>query len=111
VSDLRTVIETFVAAAVQPAMLDPGEEPLALIPDQWSMSEWNGRLVLQAWDQKRNLVRKITGLKDQKRDRLCLSTERFQKTNAELLIADLAAPSGRELSRKTSRAASASAFN
>ena len=69
------------------------------------MSEWNGRLVLQAWDQKRNLVRKITGLKDQKRDRLCLSTERFQKANAELQIADLAAPSGRELSRKTSRAA------
>ena len=86
-------------------MLDPGEEPLALIPDQWSMSEWNGRLVLQAWDQNRNLVRKITGLKDQKRDRLCLSTERFQKANAELQIADLAAPSGRELSRKTSRAA------
>ena len=87
-SDLRNVIETFVAAAVQPAMLDPGEEPLPLIPDQWSMSEWNGRLVLQAWDRKRNLVRKITGLKHQKRDRLCLSIERFQKSQAELQIAD-----------------------
>ncbi len=104
-SDLRNVIETFVAAAVQPAMLDPGEEPLPLIPDQWSISEWNGRLVLQAWDRKRNLVRKITGLKHQKRDRLCLSIERFQKSQAELQIADLAAPGGRELSRKTSRSA------
>lgn len=103
--DLRTTIESFVAAAVQPAMLDPGEEPLALIADQWSVSEWNGRLVLQAWDQRRNLVRKITGLKEQRRDRLCLITERFRNAQAELQIADLAAPNGRELGRKTSRIA------
>jgi hypothetical protein len=105
VCDLRSVIETFVAAAVQPAMLDPGEEPLALLPEQWSISEWNGRLVLQAWDQRRNLVRKIIGLREQKRDRLCLTIERFQKAQAELQIADLAAPNGRELGRKTSRMA------
>src|SRR5580658_2436957 len=86
-------------------MLDPGEEPLALITDQWSVSEWNGRLVLQAWDQRRNLVRKITGLKEQRRDRLCLITERFRNSQAELQIADLAAPNGRELGRKTSRIA------
>jgi hypothetical protein len=105
VSDLRATIETFVAAAVQPAMLDSGEEPLSLIPDQWSLSEWNGRLILQAWDQQRNLVRKITGLKEQRRDRLCLTTERFRNPRAELQIADLAAPAGRELGRKISRVA------
>lgn len=75
--DLRAIVESFVAAAVKPAMLDPGEEPLLLIADQWSVSEWNGRLVLQAWDQRRNLVRRIVGLKEQRRDRLCLTTERF----------------------------------
>jgi hypothetical protein len=105
VSDLRATIENFVAAAVQPAMLDPGEEPLPLVADQWSVSEWNGRLVLQAWDQRRNLVRKITGLKEQRRDRLCLIAERFRNAQAELQIADLAAPNGRELGRKTSRIA------
>ena len=31
--DLRAVVESFVAAAVQPAMLDPGEEPLLLYID------------------------------------------------------------------------------
>jgi hypothetical protein len=105
VSDLRATIESFVAAAVQPAMLDSGEEPLALIADQWSVTEWNGRLVLQAWDQRRNLVRKITGLKEQRRDRLCLTTERFRNVQAEFQIADLAAPTGRELGRKVSRIA------
>jgi len=104
-SDLRTVIEAFVGAAIQPAMLDPGEAPLPLLRDQWSLSEWNGRLVLQAWDQQRNLVRKVVGLKEQKRDRLCLITEHFRKPEAELQIADLAAPIGTELSRKAFRTA------
>lgn len=86
-------------------MLDAGEKPLPLVAEQWGLSEWNGRLVIQAWDRKRNLVRKITGLKEQQRDRLCLTTERFRAPEAELQIADLAAPGGRELSRKTSRIA------
>lgn len=69
------------------------------------MSEWNGRLTLQAWDTHRNLVRRIVALKDQKRDRLSLITERFPKAQGELQIADLAAPLGLELERKTSRLA------
>jgi hypothetical protein len=104
-TELRNVIERFVAAAARPAVLDPGEEPLALLPDQWSVSEWNGRLVLEAWDAKRNLVRKLTGLNEQRRGLLALATERFPRTEGELQIADLAAPSGRELERKSSRLA------
>ena len=65
-------MERFVASAVEPAVLDSGEEPLRLIPDHWSLSEWNGRLMLQAWDSRRNLVRKVTGLGVQKRDRIGL---------------------------------------
>jgi hypothetical protein len=104
-AELRGVVERFVAAAAQPALLDPGEEPLRLIPDQWTVSEWNGRLLLQAWDAQRNLVRKVVSLKEQKRDRLSLVTERFPKLEGELQIADLAAPLGQELERKTSRLA------
>ncbi len=101
--NLHEVLERFIAGAAQPALLDPGEEPLALVPGQWSASAWNGRLVLQAWDQRRNLVRKIVGLKEQRRDMLCLIAERFPKAHAELQIADLAAPQGRDLERRTSR--------
>jgi hypothetical protein len=105
VPDLRALIETFVASAELPAMLDPGEEPLPLVAEQWDLSEWNGRLVLQAWDRKRNLVRRITGLKEQQRHRLCLTTERFRNAQADLQIADLGAPGGRDLGRRTSRIA------
>ena len=99
------MLETFIAAAVEPAVLDPGEEPLLLVAEQWDLSEWNGRIVLQAWDRERNLVRKIVGLKEQRRDRLSLVIERFPKAQAELQVADLAAPHGRELERTTSRRA------
>jgi hypothetical protein len=104
-SGLRSVVERFIAAAAQPAVLDPGEEPLALIGQNWDISEWNGRLVLQAWDNHRNLVRKIVAIKDQRRDRILFVTERFPKTAGEMQIADLAAVGGIELRRKSSRVA------
>lgn len=104
-AELRGVVERFVAGASQPALLDPGEEPLRLIPEQWTVSEWNGRLLLQAWDAKRNLVRKVVSLKEQKRDRLLFVTERFPKLEGELQMADLGAPLGQELERRSSRLA------
>ncbi len=105
------MLEAFIAGAVEPAVLDPGEEPLRLIAEQWDLSEWNGRVVLQAWDRERNLVRKIVGLKEQRRDRLSLVIERFPKAQAELQVADLAAPHGRELERTTSRRAFGERFH
>ncbi len=101
--NLQEVLDRFIAGAAQPALLDPGEEPLALVPGQWSTSVWNGRLVLQAWDHRRNLVRKIISLKEQRRDMLCFIAERFPKAQAELQIADMAAPQGRDLERRTLR--------
>jgi hypothetical protein len=104
-SGLRSAVERFIAAAAQPAVLDPGEEPLPLIGQNWEITEWNGRLVLQAWNDTRNLVRKIVEIKDQRRDRISLVTERFPKTAGELQIADLAAAAGVELRRKSTRLA------
>lgn len=109
-SGLRSVVERFIAAAAQPAILDPGEEPLPLVGQDrtapnWELSEWNGRLVLQAWDAERNLVRRIVSVTLQRRDRISLVTERFPKTPGELQIADLAAAGGQEWRRKSSRLA------
>lgn len=104
-AELRGVVERFVATAGQPALLDPGEEPLRLISEQWTLSDWNGRVILQAWDDRRNLVCKIAGVKEQRRDRIALFTERFPKTQGELQIADLAAPEGHEIERRSSRVA------
>ncbi len=102
---LRSVVERFIAAAAQPAVLDPGEEPLALADQNWEVSEWNGRLILQAWDANRNLVRKIVAIKEQRRERISFVTERFPKSEGEMQLADLAAAGGLELRRKSSRIA------
>jgi len=99
------VVERFIAGAGLPALLDPGEEPLRLISEHWSVAEWNGRVVLQAWDERRNLSCRITGVKAQRRDRLLLLSERFPKTQSEVQIADLAAPEGMELERRGARTA------
>lgn len=104
-AELRGIVERFVAGAEEPAVLDPGEQPLALTAGQWSLAEWNGRLTFQAWDAERNLVRRISALKEQCRNSITLRTERFPKTEGELQIADLAAPLGLELRRRTTRAA------
>jgi hypothetical protein len=104
-ADLRSAVERFVAAAALPALLDPGEEPLRLLPDQWSVREWSGRLVVEAWDGHRSIARKVSGLVEQRRDRIVLATERFPKTPGQIRIADLAAPSGVEVERKATRTA------
>jgi hypothetical protein len=104
-AELRGVVERFIASAEQPAVLDPGEEPLPLKGQNWNISEWNGRVVLQAWDTNRNLVRKITSIKEQRRDRISLVTERFPRAAGEMQIADLAAARGVELRRKSLRTA------
>jgi hypothetical protein len=102
---IREVVERFIAAAAEPAVLDRGEEPLRLIAGQWELAEWSGRLTLQAWNGTRNLTRRIVRVKEQRRDRLSLLTERFPKMQAELQIADLAVPKAREIERRMTRLA------
>ena len=109
-TDLRHTVESFIASAVQPSLLDAGEEPLRLVPGQWEVREWNGRLVLEAWDGERSLARKILRLTEQKRDRLRFATERFPRAEGETQIADLAAPGGLDLRRQTSRRAFSARF-
>lgn len=103
--NLEGILSEFVEGCEQPALIDAGEEPFRLVLGCWSLSEWNGRVVLQAWDDQRNLVRKVTGVKDRQRHRLILTTERFPKAPGEMQICDLAGPEGREAERRGTRVA------
>jgi hypothetical protein len=103
--EIREIVARFIEAAAEPAVLDRGEEPLRLLAGQWELAEWSGRLTLQAWNGERNLTRRIVALKEQRRDRLSLVTERFPKVQAEMQIADLAVPNAREIERRMTRLA------
>jgi len=85
-------LEALLKSARQPALIEPGEKALPLVPGSFLVERGDGRLVLQAWDERRNIVRRITGLTRQKAGVVELEVERFGKRTGALLLVDLARP-------------------
>jgi hypothetical protein len=100
---MRAEIEAFLANAKQPALLEPGEELLALTPGDFALEIRGSRLVLQAWDRTRNLTRRVVGVQEAGRGRLELAVERFAKREGQLFVLDLARPAGAEVRRRGGR--------
>src|SRR5581483_3092763 len=82
-------IDRFVDSAKQPALMEPGDESIAIGADNFVVSDQGSNLVLQAWDDRRNLVRRITAIHAESRGRLELRFERFGKKTGTLLLVDL----------------------
>lgn len=85
----EAAIRRFLKSSRRPALLDPGQPPLELHSDNYLLEWRSGRLLLQAWDQAQNLVRRITGVHEQRRHRLELVIERFGRREGRLLLVDL----------------------
>jgi len=66
----EAAIERFLKSSRRPALLEPGEPLLPLEPENYTLQLRSSRLTLQAWDQSRNLVRRITGVAGEARGRL-----------------------------------------
>lgn len=88
--DARAAIERFLKASQKPALLEPGEEWLALVEGSFTLEEENARLTLQAWDQRRNLVRRVIAIHQEAPGRLELVVERFARKQGRLFLVDLA---------------------
>ncbi|MEK7409624.1 MAG: hypothetical protein AAB225_31540 [Acidobacteriota bacterium] len=89
-AEAEAAINRFLSASRQPALLEPGEEPLPLQPDTHAL-EWRaGRLMMQAWSETRNLARRVTAVREEKPGRLELVVERFGKREGRLFLIDLA---------------------
>ncbi len=101
--DTLAVIERFLNSCREPALLEPGEDLLPLKPDQYVLAVRGSRTTLQAWDEHRNLVRRVTGVKGEKPGKLELSTERFAHKPGTMLILDLARPSTRDWEKRGAR--------
>lgn len=96
-------IRGFVAAAVRPAVVEPGDQPIDLKSGFYELQIENNRLMLQAWTRDRNLVRRITGLSSTDSGRLALEIERFGKRTGTIEIVDLARPANHHRSRRATR--------
>ena len=127
--EAQLAIERFLKASRQPILFEAGEEsvPLhrntrtterdgcvpnpsedatpsgALSGDNFAVTMRGATLTLEAWSGSRNLVRRITGIRDERRGRLELTVERFGKRSGTLLLVDAAAPRNHALDRRSGR--------
>lgn len=101
--EIRTSIEGFLANCRQPALLEPGEELLALETGNFALGFRGSRLTIEAWDCKRNLVRRIRSIRRESAARLELVVERFGRKEGPLFRLDLGRPAGVESGRRSER--------
>ena len=100
---IRESIEAFLRNCREPALLEPGEELLALTGDNMAIEMRGSRLTLQAWDRTRNLTRRVTALRSDTPGRLELTVERFARREGSLFLLDLGRNGGAEMGRRSGR--------
>ena len=102
-TEIQQTIELFLQSCAEPVLCEAGEESLVLTAGNLVLETRNGVLNLQAWDDRRNLVRRVTGIEGQSRGKLVLRIERFAKRTGTLSLIDLRHTSGQNLALKSTR--------
>ena len=100
---IQAAIERFVQGSAQPVLSEPGEELMEVRNGNLSLEERNGAVMLQAWDGRRNFVRRVTGIESESKARLNLRTQRFGKKAGTLAFVDLKRVDARTVGRQASR--------
>jgi hypothetical protein len=81
-------IQRFLASSQDPVLCEPGEDWLAITSENFVLEARGECAQLQAWDQRRNLVRRVTGIERETRGRLVLRVSRFGKIHSTLELVD-----------------------
>jgi hypothetical protein len=102
-AQIRAHIEDFLKSARQPALLEPGEELLALTTENYALEMRGSRLTLQAWDRTRNWSRRLTAVTEATNARLAMTVEHFARREGQMFLLDLGRRSGAELSKRSGR--------
>ncbi len=96
-------IEKFVKTSRLPVMIEPGDDPIAIVPEAFSLTARGSTVTIECWNQTHNLVRHIRSIKEERRGRLELEVERFGASTGTLTLADLSDPGNRYAGRRGSR--------
>jgi hypothetical protein len=100
---IQPALEQFLQSSRQPAILEPGSDPILLGADNFQISVHGEVVTLEAWDESHNLVRRVRRIVEERRGRVEIEVERFGGRPGRLTLVDLAHPSNRDASRKGSR--------
>lgn len=91
-ASLRAEAERFLASCRDPVLIEPGEAPFALGGAEWALTERGQFVLLEAWDETRNLARRVTAVIESRQGRLVLAVERFGGREGTLTLADRGDP-------------------
>jgi hypothetical protein len=86
----EAAIRRFLDSARQPVLIEPGENQFVLAKDSYAIERRGSRLLIQAWDETRNLTRRIVGVEQEKPGKLELAIERFGGLEGRICLLDLA---------------------
>jgi hypothetical protein len=101
--DVRQAVERFLAASREPILQEPGENSIPLTPGHYALEDRGGQIQIQAWDENRNIVRRVVGIEAERPGRLELRVERFARRIGTLLLADMARAKNQPLERHGER--------
>jgi len=96
-------IERFLKAAKKPVLIEPGDDPLAILPDSFVLSSRGSALTVECWSETRNLVRRVLRVKLERPGRLELEVERFGGRTGPLTLVDLDRATNRDAARRGAR--------
>jgi hypothetical protein len=102
-TDIRQTIEQFLERSTETVLCEPGEESLAITADNFLLETRSGWLSLQAWDDRRNLVRRVTAIESQTRGKLVLRIQRFGQRIGTLALVDLRNSAGENVALRGRR--------
>src|SRR5260370_2622201 len=88
-AQIRAHIEDFLKSARQPALLEPGEELLALTTENYALEMRGSRLTLQAWDRTRNWSRRLTAVTEATNARLALTVQHSARPQRQTSLPNL----------------------
>jgi len=84
-------------------LFEPGDDPLAVTPATFSLTARGSIVTIECWSDTKNLVRRIRGVRSERRGRLDVEIERFGALTGTLTLLDLADPSNRDADRRGAR--------
>jgi hypothetical protein len=99
----HAAIERFLASARQPVLFEPGDDPLPIAPTSFSLTARGNIVTIECWNDTKNLVRRVRGIRTERRGRLEIEIERFGALAGTLTLVDLADPTNRDADRRGAR--------
>ena len=83
-------IRRFLAGCRRPVLVEPGEEPIAIEADRYSIERRGETCILHAWGEAGNLVRRVTAVVEETQGKLELRAKRFGGGELTLVLLDAA---------------------